>query len=281
MFLRPENDNPEAQASLAALETRVQVLQVSLHPEPCLEDAEARLELAGILCWRGLYRETLDLIEPLATQPYPDSIQFAASQLIGDSHYRHDQYDLATKQYHICLEQAKRAGDEYWTARAEDGIAWVLIDVGHYTTGEFEEAGRIFESLIPIHRRRSKPHDEGMSLYGISRAAAGMGDYGRAIDFAHRSIQLLEQNEGHFLLQLPLLQLANVHRDRGAFDEAKSFYDLAIDAADRSQDPYLQVLVALNRGVLFQYDREFGAATNMWRSVLNIAKELEFPRLGH
>src|SRR5580700_890067 len=130
MFLHPRNDTVETRARIAALDVRADSLRRVLHPEPCLEDAQERLDLAGILCWRGQYRATMELVQPLNSEDFPAEVAFSARQLIGDNYYRHDQYDLASKHYHECLEQARRAGNDYWAARAEDGIAWVLVDVG-------------------------------------------------------------------------------------------------------------------------------------------------------
>jgi hypothetical protein len=138
MFLRSQNNVPEVRASILALDERVRRLKHQIAPVACAEDALARLELAEILKWRGLYRQTMELVLALDSPDFEAEIGFRARQLIGDNHFRHDQYDLANKQYHLNFDLATAAGDEYWISRAEDGFAWVLIDVGHYTTGEFK-----------------------------------------------------------------------------------------------------------------------------------------------
>lgn len=281
MFLRAENDTPEVRERIAALDARVVALRGSSGPVPTPETARARLDLAGILCWRGHYRETHELLEPLTSEQYDPQIVFEARQLIGNNYYRHDQYDLASKQYHENLDRARAANEEYWSLEAESGIAWVLIDVGHYTSGEFPVAGEIFERHAPIYRRQGNLAGESMAIYGLSRAVAGAGDYGRAIQLATQCVEMLRGSEAEFLVQLPLLQLANVHRDRGNFEEARPLYDEAILAADQSQDPYLQVLTMMSYGLLLRYTNDLDGAMAAWRSVLPSIKELSFPRLGH
>jgi signal transduction histidine kinase/tetratricopeptide (TPR) repeat protein len=281
MFLRAQNETPEVRARIASLDERVAALRGSTGAAPAPENARARLDLGGILCWRGHYRATLELIEPLTTGDFPREVAMEARQIIGDSHYRHDQYDMATKQYRESLEFASEVGDDYWCARAEDGIAWVLIDVGHYSTDEFAEASRIFERLRPFHRDRGDRITEGFCVYGMSRALAGMGRYKKAVELAQESIEILKREEGDFLLQAPLLQLANVERDRGNFDQARPFYEAALEMADRNQDPYFQVLTALEYGMLLRFVNETDAAIKLWRTALGPVKELDFPRIGH
>jgi signal transduction histidine kinase len=279
MFLRSQNNVPEVRASILALDERVRRLKHQIAPVACAEDALARLELAEILKWRGLYRQTMELVLALDSPDFEAEIGFRARQLIGDNHFRHDQYDLANKQYHLNFDLATAAGDEYWISRAEDGFAWVLIDVGHYTTGEFKEAEGLFQKQLLLHRRLGNRNCEGMALYGVSRAAAGMGDYTRAVEFALSAIEVL-MGGGEFLLQLPLLQIANIHRDRGDFELARDSYEIAIDAADRSQDPYWQVLTGIDRGILYQFMDESEEAIRIWRLVLEEIRLLDFPRLG-
>jgi len=238
------------------------------------------LELASLLCWRGHSRQTFDLLNPLLSLDLPLSIHFEARQLIADNYFRHDQYDIANRTYRENYQFALGAGDDYRAARARDGIAWVLIDVGHFTTGEFVEAEQIFTDNLHLHRNEGMWFAEAMGVYGLSRAAAGIGEYARAIELANASIELLEKKGGHHLIQLPLLQLANVYRDRGSFDSARPFYESAVNAADMSQDPYLQVLTSYHFGCLLLFVGEGEEARAMWRNSLPWIAELEFPRLG-
>jgi signal transduction histidine kinase/tetratricopeptide (TPR) repeat protein len=281
MFLRAENDDKKARVRIAALDGNVRALQQKLGPHPTPEDARTRLDLARILCWCGRYRPTLELIEPLTSGEFEREIVFEARQMIGDNHFRHDQYDLASKQYHGNLKLAKAAGDEFWFARAEEGIALVFIEVGHYTTGEFIHAARIFERLVQLYGSAGRGVHEGMAMYGLSRAAAGNGDYGRALEFARQSIDVLNKSGADHLVQVPLLQLANVHRDRGHFSEALPFYAAAIDAADRSQDTYTQTLIALGYGIMLRSVGDTDSVVELWRSVLPMIDDLEYPRAGH
>jgi|GEM_PF-1845916 len=281
MFLRAENDTAEVRARVEAMDARAHAIAQRLAPIPSPADARERLELAGIYCWQGKYRPTKELLEPLTGPEYLDEIRFNAMQMLGDNHYRHDQYDLASRRYHSNFDFALESGRLDWQARAEDGIAWVLVDVGHYSSGEFEEAHRIFSKNLAIHRQFGNWAGECMGIYGLSRATAGTGKYGPAIELAHQSIEALRGHGGEVLTQLPLLQLANVYRDRGNFDEAILFYEQATRAADQSQDPYTQALVANDYGLLLRFQSNVDGAISVWRSVLGMVKECEFPRLGH
>lgn len=266
---------------IAAVEAQIEALRGSLGTAPAPDNVQARLDLARILCWRGHNRETQELLEPLTTDRFDSQIAFGARQLVACNHYRHDQYDRASRQYHENLDRARAEGEEYWRLEAEAGIAWVLIDVGHYATPEFGQAEDIFRRILPVYEKRADVPAIGMAMYGISRAAAGKGDYAQALEFASKAIAIFKGTEAENLLQFPLLQLANVHRDRGSFEEARPMYDAAIDAADRSQDPYMQVLTTLSYGMLLRYMNDVDTAIAEWRSVLEPIKELDFPRLGH
>lgn len=281
MFLRPENETAEAKASNVAREERIAQLRGSIGESPSEANADRWMELAEILLWHGHYRETKDLLSPLAHGRFDPEITFKARQLVAGNHYRHDQYDLASRQYHTNIAYATDADRADWIAEAEDGIAWVLIDVGHYSTGEFEEAEKIFSKNMPFHREKRDWGKECMALYGLSRAYAGMGHYGRAIELAEESIEALKRNGGEYLLQLPILQLANIYRDRGKFDEALPIFEAAIAAADRSQDPYIQVLTGLGYGLCLKYLLRVDEAVEIWRLALACAKECDFPRLAH
>ena len=280
MYLRQRNSDVAAQQRRLVLEQRVSRLRASIAPVASVSDALARLELAELLSWRGEYHPTLDLIGPLIAESFSTEIQLKARQIIADTHFRHDQYDLANRSYHANLGAAIDIGDDYWQIRAKEGQAWVLIDVGQYATGEFEEAGKIFEESLNFHRNRAKPISEAMALYGLSRAVAGNGRYVAAIDLAHKSISLLECSSGTHLVQLPILQIANVYRDDGDFESAHPYYDQAMDAADRSQDPYIQVLTVHHFGLLKKYMGDISGAYELWNSVLPIIGTLDFPRLG-
>ena len=280
VYLRPENGALETRNHFRENEARVKDLEFAVRSGKSKENAQSVLDLAGIYCWRGKYRQTYDLLSSLLDVDLPDNILFEARQLIADNYFRHDQYDCAHRIYSENLDAARRCGDPYWIARSKDGIAWVLIDVGHYTSSEFQEAWQIFAENLAHHRKTGATAAEAMSLYGLSRASAGMGKYDRAIELANQSIEHLEAHGGHHLIQLPILQIANVHRDRGSFEMARPFYERAVVAADRSQDPYLQALTAYHYGCLLVFVGEIEEARQLWQTVLPWIAELEFPRLG-
>ena len=280
MYLRQRNIDSAAQQRQLVLDQTIARLKASVLPVATPSDALARLELGGILSWQGTYHPALDLVSPLLDEAFSLDIRLRAQQLIADTHFRHDQYDLANRAYHKNLEMAQQKGDAYWIARAREGLGWVLIDVGQFATGEFEEAERIFEENLSIHRVSANRIPEGMVLYGLSRAAAGRGVYDVAIQRAVQSIEVLEAHSGHHLLQLPILQLANVYRDDGRFDLSEPYYDLAIDAADRSQDPYAQVLIIYQYGLLKRFKGDHIGAYQLWNSVLPTIREFDFPRIG-
>ncbi|MDR3692637.1 MAG: ATP-binding protein [Fimbriimonas sp.] len=280
MFLRRENDNDAARQRIADTDRQIELLTGAIGSSGAPGNARHCLDLAAIHCWHGRFQKTQELLTPLLQPTYPSDISLEARQLIADNQFRHDQYDLANRTYHENLVAARECGNEYWIARARDGIAWVLIDVGHFTTGEFSEASKVFEETLPLHRKHGMWVPEAMDIYGLSRAAAGNGDYNRSAELAQESIEKLQEHGGSRLLQFPLLQLANVYRDSGNFDKALPYYDQAIDAADDSQDPYMQVLVAYHYGCLLKWTKRKDEAREIWQSVLSIPADLDFPRLG-
>jgi len=280
VYLRSENEDDEARCRKAEVDRRIEELKRSLVSDSLPAASRNALDLAAIYCWRGQSRLTLDVLQSIVDSNAPQSLQFEARHMIADNHFRHDQYDLANRLYQECLEAATLGGDTYWISRARDGMAWVLIDVGHYSSGEFEQAGFIFEETLEYHRQASRKANEAMGMYGLSRAAAGMGQYDRAIELAEGSIELLKQNGLKGLLQLPLLQIANVHRDRGNFSLSRPYYELAVNAADRSQDSYLQVLTGYHYGCLLHVVGEVEAAQQLWRRSLPAIAELDYPRVG-
>jgi signal transduction histidine kinase len=280
MYVRASNDDEAAKRRRAETAARVADLRARLSGTSAPEDGRLRLDLAGILAWSGQYSPVLELVQPIATTDYPWPIAAEARQMIADTHYRHERYDLAHTKYAEILELAQACGDDYFEAVAEMGIAWVLIDVGHFTSGEFAEAARRFECHTPLLRRLGMHASEGMGIYGMSRAAAGTGDYDRAIRLADESLSVLDKHGHDSLIQLPLLQLANVHRDSGAFDRARPYYERAIDASDRSEDAYVQVLTALSYGIMLRFESECERARELWQFALAGARELDFPRLG-
>jgi len=280
MFLRKENEDDAAKGRRAAIDRQILELREALNVTPSLDDARIRLDLAALLSWRGEYRPVLNLITPLTGECFPVDISIEARQMVADIYFRHDQYDLANRTYHENLAIARESGDEYWVARARDGIAWVLVDVGDCTTGEFVEAQKVFEETLPLHRSFGMKVPEAMAHYGLSRAAAGMGRYDEAAEHAMQAIEMMKEHGNDYLLQLPLLQLGNVYRDRSAYDRALPFYRMAIDAADHSQDPYSQALIAFHYGLLLKWMDDGDSARWWWNSVLPTIAELEFPRLG-
>ncbi|RYG36649.1 hypothetical protein EON81_09105 [bacterium] len=281
MYLRAGNEDAEALAREKGWQERLKTLESALGQVPSPVDAFVRLDLAEMLNRRGSYAATLELLQPLTASEFSADVIFRARQLIADAHFRHDQYDLANRQYHENLDLARAAGDEYWTARAKDGIGWVLVEVGHFASGEFVDAGRVFEETLPVYQRLGKRLGEGMALHGLSRGAAGAGDYRRAIETAEAAIEVFGAHGGESYLQLPLLQIAMVYRDHGSFDTARSCFEAALDAADWSQDPYTQVNAALAYGCLLRFQSEAEAARELWLSILPTVDAFEFPRLGH
>lgn len=281
MYLREGNRDPATLDREAQMLTLMEALGRGLDAAPSLRDAHDRLHLAGHLVWRGRYRRVLDLIQTLDTVAFPEEIRMQASQIIADAHFRHDQYDLAERQYQENLERARELGSDYWTARAKDGLGWVLVEVGHFSSGEFANASQIFEETIPIYRRLGKKIGEAMGLQGLSRAVAGTGDYDLAIRYAKQAIEILQASGDERLLQLPLIQIAMVYRDNGNFEVSKKYFELAADAADRSQDPYSQAAIAMGYGCLYHFMGDDEASRQLLESVQPMIAELEFPRLGH
>ena len=280
MYLRARNEEESAKVAHEQVLLHIDQLRGSLHSDPNVDGVLTRIELACLLSWQGRFQATQEVLLPLTTPEHPRDIRIEARQLIADNHFRHDQYDVANRLYYENLNEATECGDDYWIARSRDGIAWVLVDVGHYRTGEFDEAYKIFDETLPIYRKHRKAIPEAMGVYGLSRAAAGMGEYDQATELARTAIDLLRNCDGEYLLQLPLLQLANVYRDHGSFDDAIPYYESAIDAADRSQDPYCQALCAYHYGLLLKWTQRYDEAEEIWNGVLPMIGELEFPRLG-
>lgn len=280
MFIRSRNDCPEARERGAQVLERIKVLEALAGERPDPTNAAARLELASRLSWQGRYRSVLALVEPLTSSAFPIDVQIPARQIIADVYFRHDQFDLADRQYREVLRLAEPDGNEYWIARARDGLAWVLIEIGHVSSGEFAEAAQIFETTLPIYQRLGMTKAEGMALHGMSRSVAGLGHYDQAIEYANRAIEFLRAHDGEDFVQLPLLQLAMVYRDFGAFERARPFFDEAIDAADRSQDPATQLAAALGFGSLLQYLGEMEEGRRLWESILPACNEMGFPRIG-
>jgi len=281
MYLREGNRDQAAIEREAQVLAQIDALERSLDPSPSMRDFDDRLNLAGHLVWRGRYRRALDLVQPLNTSAFPEEIRIQACQIIADAHFRHDQYDLAARQYQENLEKAREIGNDYWIARAKDGLGWVLVEVGHFSSGEFANASQIFEETIPVYRALGNKIAEAMGLQGLSRAVAGTGDYDLAIRYANQAIEMLQASGDERLLQLPLTQIAMVYRDNGNFELSKTYFELAVDASDRSQDPYSQGTIALGYGCLREFMGDKEAARELLESAQPMIAELEFPRLGH
>ncbi|RYG48515.1 hypothetical protein EON79_04235 [bacterium] len=281
MYLRAENEDEAAREREALWQARLCSLEESLEPTPSWSDADKRLELAAMLHWRGIYHPVLELLRPLTDSEFPTPVVAQARQLIADAHFRHDQYDLANRQYHENLEIARAQGDEYWAARAKDGIGWVLIEVGHYTSGEFADAHKVFAETLPVYQKNGKPLGEAMALQGLSRAYAGAGDYDRALQNAEQAITVFRENGRTDYLQLPLIQMAMIYRDYGSFHLSDPMFEAAIDAADWSQDRYSQVTAALGYGCLLGFLSRKEESRKIWQRALTMADRHEFPRLAH
>ncbi|MFT3857368.1 MAG: tetratricopeptide repeat protein [Aquabacterium sp.] len=171
------------------------------------------------------------------------------------------------------MEATTATGNEYWSARAKDGLAWILVEVGHFASGEFVDATEVFEETLPISKTGGLEGQEAMCIR-VWPGSGGHGRYEEAIRFAHEAIEMMSANGAEDLIQLPLIQLAMVYRDSGNFEKSRPYFEEAINASDRAQDPYSQITAALGYGCLLQYTGEKDAARELWLAVQPLIAEI-------
>lgn len=271
MILSPRTNGDLVQQKEAELAQRIFELESTLENESC------RLELAQVLLEQGQFQKAVDLLQPMLRH----RSNYAARQLNADVYYRHDQFDIAQRLYHESLVIATEDKQDYWVSRARDGLAWVLIEVGSYYTGEFRDARASFQESLEVYTRENRFHAQAMCRYGLSRALAGCGEYTAAIEQANESLELLQRHQFTNRYQYPLYTLAATYRDDSQFDAALPYFEKALDHADEAIDPFMQVTVSLGYGICLEGLGRLEDAIQIWLRALPIADSLGFPKSAY
>lgn len=175
---------------------------------------------------------------------------------LGQAYFHQENYDEA--RYWCCRSIDIFAGlkDEYGLAAAERFLGRV-----HQAKGEFDEAGRLFNSgLERVRHFKGQRHElnlHGDLLASLGGLAEARGQHEKARQWFLRALEIFRQTESKNAIAVMLQHLGNTARSAGRYEEAESFYAESLRTLDatpwetrKAQVIFSQALLAEERSEL-------------------------------
>ncbi len=129
-----------------------------------------------------------------------------------------------------------------------------------YARGDAAAALALYRESIPLNPDLS---ERSASLNNVGLIHQAAGDTAAAERWLVEAIALNRANGHYHHLGKHLLNLGNLYRQTGRFDEAQALFDEATPLIDRAQDRYWQAVAARYRGWLAR-DRRDWAEAGRW-----------------
>ena len=244
------------------------------------EAACLKIELAKQYRLQLRLKEIVDLLGPLLSRDLPNDVLWEARQETAESYLVQDTYDVANDLFRQNYEVALADTNEIWEARSTQGLGWVLIQVGHYSSGEYKEAAERFKRAIEIFEKLEDPAGLAHALYGLGRAHAGLAEYGAAVETQERALRILVESGVEEFGQFPNLLLACSFRDHGDFAKARPFFEEALQLSVGCDDDWARIQILNEFGTFQKYIGDISGAKQSWLKGIELAEHYDLPKLA-
>ena len=139
--------------------------------------------------------------------------------------------------------------------------------------GNFEEAKKIYESLLPELRVRSANRELAEVLNNLSALANDAGQYDHAVALASESVQVCQNlNDGNCEAK-SRNELGQAYSNAGKYSEAATALEDALKLSTQSGDTETRVLVLNNLGNVFYYQAKYSEAFRAYDDAAQAAEK--------
>lgn len=180
-------------------------------------DASAWICLARARYERGDFRTALDALNEAARQPVSGALAVKLGNWFGVTLRRLGRNDDAWRYQQAALILAKQIKDQAGLATALHNTAGM-----HYERGDVHGALRDYQASIPINPDLS---ERSASYNNVGLIHQWRGDYALARQAMEAAIALNRQGNHFHHLGKHLMNLGNLERQTGRFDEARRLLD--------------------------------------------------------
>ncbi len=144
-------------------------------------------------------------------------------------------YTAAVQHY----EEALRLSRHYNQVDALADVYYGLSEAYRHT-GEYERAYMAAQEALSIYQGRTDRPMEARMHYQLGRIRFLMGAFSEASDHYTESLAIATSHNTSRLIMANCASLADVRLSQGRLDDAKRFCKLALDTAERIDDPYMK-----------------------------------------
>ncbi|MCC7448853.1 MAG: tetratricopeptide repeat protein [Anaerolineae bacterium] len=206
---------------------------------------DVTIQQALIKLQRGKYNEAIEQVAPLVDGSHMEAnLHGRALKILGVARLRLGQVEAAVMDLMAAIPMYRADGDMY-------ALANVLQDlsVAYTRLGRLDEAGACLQEVVALRRELGHSSALALALNNLGYYYHQHSNYAQAKDTFEEGLSVVSRIPARRAESYLRWSLADVQRDRGAFDEALPLYRKALELMNNSE-PSLQCAVLVNFSIM-------------------------------
>ncbi|XP_019640556.1 PREDICTED: uncharacterized protein LOC109482313 [Branchiostoma belcheri] len=163
---------------------------------------------------------------------------------VGNVYRRMSKLDLATSHFNTALQLAQQTGDQH-------GLMGVYCKMGEMHREQLHSprtAIQHYKQALALARQLKDRHQEGMACNRLGQVHYEMGEYGAALEWGQKHLQIVEEDGNKEQQIANHIDLGNVYRRLSKLDLATSHFNTALQLAQQTGDQHWQIMVYFKIG---------------------------------
>jgi CHAT domain-containing protein len=236
-----------------------------------LAEGDCNFALGNLTRAEEAFKAALSDAKGLPADPNPQTIFAPVQKGLGLVSLGRGEFDAA-------LTFLRSAADTFERLGNEAGVAAALSDSGsvYQAFGLFEKAKQShLDALARLEKLpNASPQRLANVLTGVGNACWGLGDYEKALDYLHRSLEAWGRAEGDNRANIANCQnsIGAVHWSKGDYDKALAAYETAREARETLPDRSRYADTLNNIGAVHYAKKEYNQALSYYQRAFAIRK---------
>ncbi|MEO8392588.1 MAG: tetratricopeptide repeat protein, partial [Chloroflexota bacterium] len=227
---------------------------------------------ANIAILQGNAQHAIDLIETILRQSeLAPNVRGYAYSILGRGYFDRGNMKVALQYLEEALPLYHATGDSYAVANLLLSLYTAYIRIGH-----FDKASACVQEAVEILRALGSTADLIAPLTNLGYDYHLLGEYERAWQTFQEGVHLTAQMSAKRRQSYLWWSLGNLQRDRGAFDEAASLYQKALEAMG-SNEPSLRCKTLLSFAILRRWQEHLEEGLTLSHEALVLAMNHQLP----
>ncbi len=217
--------------------------------------ADVQLQQAAIKLQRSEYSAAVDCVADLVEHsPGPNNVRGRALNTLGFAYVQIGEVETAVRE----LEAARPLFRSYADAYSQSHFLQNLA-VAYWRRGRLTDALSALHEVVALRRSLGSAGPLAAALNNLGYYYNQFGDYKQAMVALQEGLNAIERVPNRRSESYLLLNLADAHRNRGAFDEARQGYHQALDVLGNSE-PALRCTILTNVSTLHRWQGQLSEA---------------------